>query len=125
MIHQAERGTKRRCQSDACGLPFYDLKGPAISCPSCGASYAILPPRQPVATRERRSHRPYLAASRETETAAAEATAAAPTPTGASPSRAFDEPEGPMDEEAILEPDDGSGDDDTEIIADREAGDET
>ena len=47
----------------------------------------------------------------------------APTPTGAPPSPAFDEAEGPMDEETILEPDDGT-DDDGDIIADRDADEE-
>lgn len=120
MIHQAERGTKRRCQSDACGLPFYDLKRLEISCPSCGASYAIQPERQPATARDRRSTRPYLAAKRDPDVVVPAVT---PTPTGAPPSMAFDEPEGPMDEETILEPDDGT-DDDGDIIADREAGDD-
>ena len=123
MIHQAERGTKRRCQSDTCGLPFYDLKRTDIACPTCGAAYAILPPRQPAAARERRSHRRYLATSREPEITAVDQAAVAPTPTGAPPSPAFDEAEGPMDEETILEPDDGT-DDDGDIIADRDADEE-
>ena len=32
------RGTKRICQSEDCGLPFYDLNRTEISCPSCGTA---------------------------------------------------------------------------------------
>lgn len=123
MIHQAQRGTKRHCQSETCGLPFYDLNRTEIACPTCGAAYAIQPPRQPAATRDRRSHRPYLAASREPNVAAADPSVDVATPTGTSPTVPFDEAEGPMDEEAILEADDES-DDDSDIVADRDAGDE-
>jgi uncharacterized protein (TIGR02300 family) len=33
------RGTKRICQSEDCGLPFYDLNRTEISCPSCGTAF--------------------------------------------------------------------------------------
>jgi hypothetical protein len=36
MSNQLVRGTKRICQSDACGLPFYDLNREDVSCPNCG-----------------------------------------------------------------------------------------
>jgi hypothetical protein len=42
---------KRICQSEACGLPFYDLNRTDISCPNCGTvldtsivKYARTPP---------------------------------------------------------------------------------
>lgn len=45
------RGMKRICQSEACGLPFYDLNRTEISCPNCGTvldtsvvKYARSPP---------------------------------------------------------------------------------
>jgi hypothetical protein len=45
------RGLKRTCQSEACGLPFYDLNRTDISCPNCGTvldptivKYARTPP---------------------------------------------------------------------------------
>jgi hypothetical protein len=45
------RGMKRICQSEACGLPFYDLNRVDISCPNCGTvldtsvvKYARTPP---------------------------------------------------------------------------------
>jgi hypothetical protein len=45
------RGVKRICQSEACGLPFYDLNRADISCPNCGTvldttivKYARTPP---------------------------------------------------------------------------------
>lgn len=45
------RGLKRICQSEACGLPFYDLNRTDISCPNCGTvldtnivKYARTPP---------------------------------------------------------------------------------
>jgi hypothetical protein len=37
----AARGTKRRCQSDECGLPFYDLNRSEMDCPMCGASFDL------------------------------------------------------------------------------------
>lgn len=38
----ARRGVKRTCQSEPCGLPFYDLNKTVIECPNCGA--AFVPP---------------------------------------------------------------------------------
>lgn len=35
------RGTKRRCQSDECGLPFYDLNRSEMVCPMCGADFDL------------------------------------------------------------------------------------
>ena len=35
------RGTKRRCQSDECGLPFYDLNRTEMVCPMCGADFDL------------------------------------------------------------------------------------
>jgi uncharacterized protein (TIGR02300 family) len=38
---KALRGTKRTCQSGECGQRFYDLNRDPITCPICGAAYAI------------------------------------------------------------------------------------
>lgn len=35
------RGTKRRCQSADCGLPFYDLNRTEMDCPMCGAAFDL------------------------------------------------------------------------------------
>lgn len=35
----AIRGLKRICQSEPCGLPFYDLNRSPIACPECGEDY--------------------------------------------------------------------------------------
>lgn len=39
----SKRGTKRHCQSEPCGLPFYDLNRDTIACPNCGESYVPAP----------------------------------------------------------------------------------
>ncbi|MBK9078331.1 MAG: FYDLN acid domain-containing protein [Hyphomicrobium sp.] len=39
----AKRGTKRLCQSEPCGLPFYDLNRDPIACPNCGEGYVPAP----------------------------------------------------------------------------------
>ena len=39
MTIAATRGTKRHCQSEPCGLPFYDLNKSPIECPNCGEGY--------------------------------------------------------------------------------------
>ena len=51
MSNVSARGVKRICQSEACGLPFYDLNREDISCPNCGTvldtsivKYARTPP---------------------------------------------------------------------------------
>lgn len=36
---KAVRGTKRRCQNDGCGLPFYDLNRGTIVCPNCASVF--------------------------------------------------------------------------------------
>lgn len=41
MSSKQARGTKRTCQSSACGSRFYDLNRDPIECPMCGASYVI------------------------------------------------------------------------------------
>ncbi len=51
MAKIAARGTKRRCQDEACALPFYDLNRVEFSCPNCGAAYDMhLAPSQAVAS---------------------------------------------------------------------------
>ena len=39
----AKRGIKRHCQSEPCGLPFYDLNRSPIECPNCGVGYTVAP----------------------------------------------------------------------------------
>lgn len=41
---RASRGTKRRCQNETCGLPFYDLNRAAIVCPNCASAFVPPPP---------------------------------------------------------------------------------
>jgi uncharacterized protein (TIGR02300 family) len=42
MSINAERGTKRTCQSASCGARFYDLNRDPIACPICGTIYEIM-----------------------------------------------------------------------------------
>lgn len=39
----AKRGVKRHCQSEPCGLPFYDLNKSPIECPNCGEGFVPAP----------------------------------------------------------------------------------
>lgn len=39
----SKRGTKRLCQSEPCGLPFYDLNRDPIECPNCGEGFVPAP----------------------------------------------------------------------------------
>ena len=39
----SKRGIKRYCQSEPCGLPFYDLNRDPIACPNCGEAYVPAP----------------------------------------------------------------------------------
>ncbi len=41
MSDKTARGTKRTCQSGACGARFYDLGRDPIVCPICGSKYTI------------------------------------------------------------------------------------
>ncbi len=41
-----KRGTKRKCQSEACGLPFYDLGRDVFDCPNCGEGFDTAIPAQ-------------------------------------------------------------------------------
>lgn len=41
MSTKAERGTKRTCQNPECGSRFYDLNRQPVTCPVCGAVYAL------------------------------------------------------------------------------------
>lgn len=40
---KAARGTKRKCQSESCGLHFYDLNRDAIVCPNCQSGFVVPP----------------------------------------------------------------------------------
>ena len=35
------RGAKRKCQNDACALPFYDLRRTEFACPNCGTGFDV------------------------------------------------------------------------------------
>jgi hypothetical protein len=48
---RASRGTKRRCQNDTCGLPFYDLNRSEIVCPNCSSGFTI-PVPQPMSAHQ-------------------------------------------------------------------------
>jgi len=50
---KASRGLKRRCQNEACGLPFYDLNREAIVCPNCAVAYVVAAPQPRPAPRGR------------------------------------------------------------------------
>ena len=41
MSSKQARGTKRTCQSNECGVRFYDLNRKPIHCPICGSIYEI------------------------------------------------------------------------------------
>jgi hypothetical protein len=41
MARANARGTKRRCQNEACDLPFYDLNRAEYSCPICGTPFDV------------------------------------------------------------------------------------
>lgn len=58
MSKAAVRGTKRWCQDEACGLPFYDLNRDDFACPNCGASYKAVAPVAVVQPDQRFPRRP-------------------------------------------------------------------
>jgi uncharacterized protein (TIGR02300 family) len=64
MSTKAERGTKRTCQNPECGSRFYDLNRDPITCPVCGAVYALavapaaLAAAAPATTAERAVRKP-------------------------------------------------------------------
>ncbi len=51
----AKRGIKRHCQSEPCGLPFYDLNKSPIECPNCGEGFT---PEAPIVLKTSSSKRP-------------------------------------------------------------------
>lgn len=59
MADTAARGTKRTCQSGACGSRFYDLGRDPIVCPICGTTYVIARgPAEPEREERRQSRKP-------------------------------------------------------------------
>ena len=46
---KASRGSKRRCQNEACNRPFYDLNRTKIVCPDCSTVFVppVVEPRAP------------------------------------------------------------------------------
>jgi hypothetical protein len=53
-----ERGIKRKCQSEGCGLPFYDLGQDVFDCPNCGESFdTTIPVQEPETAANARYHR--------------------------------------------------------------------
>jgi hypothetical protein len=57
----SQRGLKRTCQDDACGVRFYDLNKAKIACPVCGAAFTAPPPQAPreVTVKQVTPRRPY------------------------------------------------------------------
>ncbi len=51
----AKRGIKRHCQSEECGLPFYDLNKSPIECPNCGDGFT---PEAPIVLKASYGKRP-------------------------------------------------------------------
>jgi len=41
MLKLDARGMKRHCQSETCGLPFYDLNRNGFACPNCGSAFDL------------------------------------------------------------------------------------
>ena len=41
MSNKKDRGAKRKCQNEACALPFYDLNRTEFACPTCGTAFDI------------------------------------------------------------------------------------
>lgn len=112
MTRAAARGTKRWCQDEACGLPFYDLNKVDIACPNCGAVYTVIaaPPVSESADRypRRMGRTPFRApvvAEAEVEPAA-EVVADVEDEVEAEP-----EADDAVMTEALLEPDDDEGTD--------------
>lgn len=54
MAIQTGRGTKRTCQSEDCGVRYYDLDRDPMTCPICKATFKAPPerPAPPVAKRK-------------------------------------------------------------------------
>ncbi len=46
MTIHAERGTKRTCQNEECGVRFYDLMRKTITCPICRSPFVPPPVRE-------------------------------------------------------------------------------
>lgn len=55
---RAQRGAKRRCQNESCGLPFYDLNRSPIVCPNCSTAY-VAPVPEPRNESRGRYSRPF------------------------------------------------------------------
>jgi hypothetical protein len=111
MTISTQRGIKRRCQNEACGLPFYDLNRTAFTCPNCGSPFEIIVQKL-VPERERRPWRRVMPPSKTSSAVADEPKLQSDNENldkGAE--TVFGEPEGPQEAEPILEPDeDGESD---------------
>lgn len=103
------RGTKRTCQSEACGARFYDLNRDSIECPMCGAAYVpYVEVQQPPVVRSPRF-----------------VPRTVPTPSPASLDAAKAPDVSDADDEAVeAEPDDDVADAGLEIDDDEDDGDE-
>jgi len=93
------RGTKRRCQNEACGSPFYDLNRATITCPICAEVFVPVV-REPPPSPRGRPPRPFPSAAPPL------APAAMPDEEPALAEPAIAEPGG----EALLEVDEEEGD---------------
>jgi hypothetical protein len=61
MVIAKARGTKRKCQNEDCGLPFYDLNREAFECPNCATSFDLereAPAAAPLASAYRSRRKP-------------------------------------------------------------------
>ena len=103
------RGTKRKCQNEACGLPFYDLNRDTFGCPNCQAAWLLS--AVPVPAQSNRSaygrafKRPLLILEPALEPAVLDEPAALPAAEGDEAILETDEDEDPLELEADPEKD--------------------
>jgi hypothetical protein len=109
MTKAAARGTKRWCQDEACGLPFYDLNKVDIACPNCGAVYTVIASPPALETADRYPRRMGRTPFRTPVVAEAEVETAAEVADVEDEVEAEAEADDAVMTEALLEPDDDEG----------------
>jgi uncharacterized protein (TIGR02300 family) len=113
MADKTLRGTKRTCQSGACGQRFYDLNRDPIICPICGSQYVIAhgpaEPERDEARRPPRKIEPVLAEASGDDAPETEADDALADVEG-------DDAIADADDETFLEDDEDEGGDMTGIV---------
>jgi hypothetical protein len=110
MTRAAARGTKRWCQDEACGLPFYDLNKVDIACPNCGAVYTVIVAPSAAESADRNPRRLGRVPFRAPVAAEAEVEVAAEVVADVD-DEVEAEADDPVMAEALLEPDDDEGSD--------------